>query len=127
MPFMMQYRDACALHTRVISLSLAALGRSLQKRYSTYSGQYDKPHATLAEASIGFGPYRLLPRVPSNRANTESTIDQRHQSDQYPPARAVDVVEPPYGYGQGMRVREVGKDRPTRRTSENNPSTRLGE
>src|ERR671912_2808700 len=34
----------------------------------------NKPQTTLAVASFGLRPYRLVPGVPSNRANTRSTI-----------------------------------------------------
>src|SRR5215203_6200477 len=40
-------------------------------RVNTTKGE---PQATLAVASFGFGPYWLLPGVPSNKANTNSTI-----------------------------------------------------
>jgi hypothetical protein len=60
-----------------------------------------EPQATLAVAPFGLGPYRLLPGVLSNKANTKSTI---------PPSRD-ERRERPKGAERHKPPRDrVGKD-----------------
>src|SRR4051812_20026543 len=47
---------------------------------------------------------------PARRTPTARSLRSAAPTDQYPPARAVDVVEPPYGYGQGRDEDRQGVD-----------------
>src|SRR5215212_7443981 len=69
------------------------------------SGKYDEGRASSHPSGGLFRVGAIL--VATRRAVQQGEhqqhyrSDQRHQPDQYPPTRAVDVVEPPYGHGQG--------------------------
>src|SRR5215208_1159768 len=86
---------------------LRSLGEGRTSEYlpSTHSGESDERRTSNHP---GCGPFRVraIPVV-ARRAVQQGEhqqhyhSDQWHQSDQYPPARAIYVVEPPYGHGQG--------------------------
>src|SRR5215210_9002582 len=68
-------------------------------------GEYDEGRVSSHPSC---GPFRIGTVLVATRSAVQQgehqqhyRSDQWHQPDQYPPARAVYVVEPPYGHGQG--------------------------
>src|SRR5215210_86102 len=68
-------------------------------------GEYDEGRVSSHPSC---GPFRIGTVLVATRSAVQQgehqqhyRSDQWHQPDQYPPARAIYVVEPPYGHGQG--------------------------
>ena len=59
----------------------------------------DQPRGRPVDADLA-GPALARRAVQQGEHQEHYHSDQRHQTDQYPPARAIYVVEPPYGHGQ---------------------------